>query len=319
MDHQMQFSFKKILFFLVTLVLTSQCFAQSIDAEKLLKHIEYLSSDQLAGRKPLSEGNLKAREYILDEITSVSNVQALYPDFIQRFSFVNRRENRTYEDAANLVAFIPGSNSRKVIVVTAHYDHVGIGRPDAKGDSIFNGADDNASGTAALLVLAEYFSKNRPQHCMMFVALDAEEMGLQGAKALVDDFPYPLEQILLNVNLDMLSRSDKNELYASGTYHNPQFKAILEQASSGSDPVLRLGHDIPGTGKEDWTKSSDHGAFFEKKVPHLYFGVEDHIDYHKPSDEFENINPAFYIKAVNLVLTCILKLDSELMEESSGK
>jgi Zn-dependent M28 family amino/carboxypeptidase len=154
---------------------------------------------------------------------------------------------------------------------------------------------------------------------MMFVALDAEEMGLQGAKALLNDFPYPLEQILLNVNLDMLSRSDKNELYVSGTYHHPQFKPILEKASQGSDPILQLGHDVPGTGREDWTKSSDHGAFFDKKIPHLYFGVEDHIDYHKPSDEFESIQPEFYIKAVDLVLKCILSLDSKLIEEGKNK
>ncbi|MFN3998779.1 M28 family peptidase [Algoriphagus sp.] len=305
---------KKIIFLLLCSIYSSLSFSQSIDSKKLLKHIEYLSSDELAGRKPLSEGSLAARKYILDELTGYENVEALYPDFIQFFSFTNHLKK--YEDAANLVAFIPGSSSRKVIVVTAHYDHVGTGRADANGDSIYNGADDNASGTAALMVLAEYFSKNRPLHSMMFVALDAEEMGLRGAKALVDDFPYPLEQILLNVNMDMLSRSDKNELYASGTYHNPQFRPILERASAGSNPILKLGHDVPGTGREDWTKSSDHGAFFDKKIPHLYFGVEDHVDYHKPSDEFKNIQPEFYINAVNLVLKCVLALDKDLYNEN---
>ncbi|WP_332912002.1 M28 family peptidase [Algoriphagus boritolerans] len=241
---------------------SSLSFSQNIDSEKLLTHIEFLSSDELAGRKPLSQGSFAARKYILDELTSYPTVEALYPDFIQLFSFLSGRDLKKYEDAANLVGFIPGSRSRKVIVVTAHYDHVGTGRPNAAGDSIFNGADDNASGTAALLTLAEYFSKNRPIHSMMFVALDAEEMGLRGAKALVNDFPYPLEQILLNVNMDMLSRSDKNELYASGTSHNPQFRPILEKVAAGSNPKLLLGHDTPGSGREDWTKSSDHGAFF---------------------------------------------------------
>lgn len=264
----------------------------------------------------MSEGSFAARKYILQEFTSHPTVEALYPDFTQLFSFVSGRDLKKYEDAANLVAFIPGKSSRKVIVVTAHYDHVGTGRPNAAGDSIFNGADDNASGTAALLTLVEYFSKNRPIHSMMFVALDAEEMGLRGAKALVDDFPYPLEQILLNVNMDMLSRSDKNELYASGTYHNPKFRPILEKASVGSNPQLMIGHDVPGTGREDWTKSSDHGAFFDKKIPHLYFGVEDHKDYHKPSDEFENIQPKFYVNAVNLILKCVLALDENLYNES---
>jgi hypothetical protein len=315
MDHQIQFQFKNILFFILCYFYSNISNGQNVDVNKLLKHIEYLSSDELAGRKPLSEGSLAARKYILHEVTGYENVQALYPDFMQLFSFKGR-DLKKYEDAANLVFFIPGSNSRKVIVITAHYDHVGTGRPNADGDSIFNGADDNASGTAAMMTLAEYFSKNRPLHSMMFVALDAEELGLKGAKALVADFPYPLEQIVLNVNMDMLSRSDKNELFASGSYHYPQFKPILEKASAGSNPKLVLGHDTPGSGREDWTKSSDHGAFFEKKIPHLYFGVEDHKDYHKPSDEFKNIQPEFYNKAVNLVLKCILALDKGLFIEN---
>lgn len=310
----MHFNFSKILFLFIGSLISTFSYCQSINSEELLKHIEFLSSDDLAGRKPLSAGSMEARKYILDELSGLDNVEALYPDFIQTFSFTGRNKTK-YEDAANLVAFIPGSSSRKVIVVTAHYDHVGIGKPNAAGDSIYNGADDNASGTAAMLALADYFSKNRPLHSMMFVALDAEEMGLRGAKALVADFPYPLNQILLNVNMDMLSRSDKNELYASGTYHNPQFKPILERAAAGSSPTLKLGHDLPGTGSDDWTNSSDHGAFFAEKVPHLYFGVEDHEDYHKPSDEFKNIQPEFYINVVNLVLKCILALDQELSDQ----
>lgn len=310
----MNIPYHKLITLILVHFISFGSFAQEINSEKLINHLKYLSSDELAGRKPLSEGSLKARKYILDELTGLNLVEPLYPDFLQKFSFTNQREQKTYDDAANIVAFIPGSKSKKVIVVTAHYDHVGTGRANSVGDSIYNGADDNASGTAALLVLAEYFSKNRPQHGIMFVALDAEEMGLRGARALVSDFPYPLEQIQLNLNMDMLSRSDKNELYVSGTHYYPQFKTILEPIAKGSTPKLLFGHDIPDSGRDDWTRSSDHGAFFEKKVPHLYFGVEDHVDYHKPSDEFENIQPQFYINAVNLVLKSLLALDKALLE-----
>jgi Zn-dependent M28 family amino/carboxypeptidase len=304
----------KLITLILVLGIQVSSFGQEIDSKKLIRHLEYLASDELAGRKPMSEGSIKAQKYILKELTNLKLVEPLYPDFIQRFSFSNQREQKTYDNAANLVAFIPGKQSKKVIVVTAHYDHVGIGKPDAVGDSIYNGADDNASGTAALLVLAEYFSKNRPQHGMMFVALDAEEMGLRGARALVSDFPYPLDQIQLNLNMDMLSRSDKNELYVSGTHYYPRFKSILEKVAAGASPSLLFGHDVPGTGREDWTKSSDHGAFFEKNVPHLYFGVEDHVDYHRPSDEVKNIQPQFYINAVNLVLKSLLALDQDLLK-----
>jgi Zn-dependent M28 family amino/carboxypeptidase len=257
-----------------------------------------------------------AQKYLLKELTTLKLVEPLYPEFIQKFSFEDRRTKKMLVDAANIVAFIPGKVSKKVIVVTAHYDHVGIGRPNAAGDSIYNGTDDNASGTAALLVLAEYFSKNRPQHGMLFAALDAEEMGLQGAKALVNDFPYPLDQILLNVNMDMLSRSEAKEVFVSGTSYYPQFKTILEKIPSETGSVLRFGHDIPGTGADDWTRSSDHGAFFEKKVPHLYFGVEDHVDYHQPSDSFSGIHPDFYEATVRLILKSLLALDAGLLEKN---
>ncbi len=290
-------------------------FAQEIDGNKLLRHLEYLSSDTLEGRKPLSKGSTMAQNYLLMELSSLPLVAPLYPDFIQPFSFEDRRSKKMVVDARNIVAFIPGSTSKKVIVVTAHYDHVGIGKPDSSGDSIYNGADDNASGTAALLELAAYFSKNRPEHGMLFAALDAEEMGLQGAKALVNDFPYPLEQIVLNVNMDMLSRSESKEVFVSGTHYYPEFKSILEKIPQGTGSTLRFGHDIPGTGAEDWTRSSDHGAFFEKKVPYLFFGVEDHVDYHQPSDSFEKIHPEFYKSTVELILKSLLALDHQLLKK----
>lgn len=311
----MTFLQRKLLTIILVLASFTGTIAQEIDGKKLLGHLKYLSSDALQGRSPLSEGSNMAQKYILNELTGLENVAALYPDFIQKFSFENRRTKKMLVDAANIVAFIPGESSKKVIVVTAHYDHVGIGKPNSAGDSIYNGADDNASGTAALLVLAEYFSKNLPQHGMLFAALDAEEMGLQGAKALVNDFPYPLEQIQLNVNLDMLSRSDAKEVYVSGTHHYPQFKSILKKVPVEADSNLKFGHDIPGTGAEDWTRSSDHGAFFEKKVPHLYFGVEDHEDYHKPSDSYAGIHPAFYQATVRLILKSLLALDTALLEK----
>lgn len=287
--------------------------AQSLDKEKLLLHLEYLASDELEGRETLSDGNKEAQKYLVNYFSTLG-LETQYLDFQQKFTFENRRKKKTYEDAINVVGFIGGKSSRKLIVITAHYDHVGKGKSHS-GDSIYNGADDNASGTATLLALAEYFSKNRPEHSMIFAALDAEEMGLQGAKALVLDFPFPLDQILVNVNMDMVSRNDDGEIYASGTHQNPNLKPILERATNGLTPKLMFGHDLPNTGTDNWTQSSDHGAFYEKGVPHIYFGVEDHKDYHKPSDEFKNIQPEFFFNAANLILKSILALDWELPKE----
>lgn len=304
---------------LITLILVigtySFSFAQEIDSVRLLQHVERLASDNWSGRRPHRDGHLQAQNYVLQELSSLEGVQPLFPEYVQHFNFFHTREQKNYDQVANIVAFVPGKSSKKVIVITAHYDHVGIGRPNSEGDSIYNGADDNASGTAALLELARYFSKNQPQHGMVFAAVDAEEMGLRGAKALVENFPLPLDQILLNVNMDMLSRSDAKEVYASGTYYHPVFKRILETLPTQIHSQLKFGHDIPGTGSEDWTRSSDHGAFFEKKIPHLYFGVEDHEDYHTPRDEFKRIHPQFYLGTVYLILDAIRALDRELLDE----
>src|SRR5690606_30247073 len=189
--------------------------------------------------------------------------------------------------------------------ITAHYDHLGT----TEDGLIFNGADDNASGTAALLAIAEYFSRHKPKASMIFAALDAEEMGLQGARALVRDFPFPLEDVLVTINLDMISRSEGNEWYAARALHYPQLKSAVDRASKSSKVRLIFGHDEPGTGSDDWTTASDHAAFHEKGIPFVYFGVEDHPDYHKPSDIFHHIDQDFYYEAVRLITRCVDELD----------
>lgn len=297
----------KIILFILVLSLPSLSKAQKINYEQLIADIQYLSSDELEGRKPMSEGNLKAQKFIKERFEKLG-LSSQYDDFTQTFSFTNKREGKTYDKASNIVGFIPGSESDKIIVVMGHYDHIG-----RNGDDIFNGADDNASGTVAMMALAEYFSKNRPKHSMMFVALDAEEMGLQGARALVEDFPFPIDQVKLNINMDMVSRNDLNELYAVGTHHYPFLKPSLEKASVGSTPKLMFGHDVPGSGRDDWSNASDHAQFHQKKVPFIYFGVEDHNDYHTPRDTFENIQPEFFKGAVVLILNCLITLDTDLL------
>lgn len=282
--------------------------AQKIDQSKLLKDIEYLSSDELGGRKPLSEGSLKARKYIQERFRELG-LKSQYPDFIQYFDFRNNREGKLYENAANIVGFVGGKETEKLIVIMAHYDHIGM-----NGEEIFNGADDNASGTGGVLAIAEYFSKNRPNHSMMFVALDAEEMGHQGAKALVNDFPFPINQTILNINMDMISRNIDSEIYAVGTYHYPQLKPTIEKVAEGRFPKLLFGHDVPGQ-KADWTNASDHSQFHKNGIPFIYFGVEDHEDYHKVTDTFERIQPEFYIGTVELILDIIIAFDRNLNKE----
>ena len=107
--------------------------------------------------------------------------------------------------------------------------------------------------------------------------------------------------------MDMISRSEKNELYAVGTFHYPLLKAHV--TTTNPDIKILFGHDEPVTGKDDWTNLSDQAAFHAKKIPFLYFGVEDHADYHKPTDDFKNIDKEFYQNAVGAILEVVKNID----------
>jgi len=280
-----------------------------IDAERMVDDLRFLASDELAGRRVGTQGNARAREYILAAFREIG-LEPIGDGYTWEFTFVGRRDSVEYR-GTNVVGMIRGTeHPERYIVLTAHFDHVGIGRPDEAGDSIYNGADDNASGTAALLALARYFREHRPAHSIVFAALDAEEMGLQGARAFVRTPPIPLDAVVINVNMDMVGRNDAGELYVAGTYHYPFLKPVVERIAERAPVRLLMGHDSPDLPPgQDWTSASDHGAFHAAGIPFLYFGVEDHEDYHRPSDEFDGIQPDFYAAAVRTVLATVLELD----------
>jgi hypothetical protein len=288
-----------------------------VDAVRMLADLEFLASDALLGRRTDTPGNAEAREYLVAGFQGVG-LQPLGDSYTHDFSFTGRRDSVTYH-GANVVGYLKGTREpNRYIVVTAHYDHIGVGRPNEQGDSIYNGADDNAAGAAALIALAGYLREHPSAHSVIFVAFDAEEMGLQGARAFVANPPVPLDAIAINLNMDMISRNDQNELYAVGTHHYPFLKPYVERVAARSGIELLMGHDSGAVRSEDWTSASDHGAFHAQGIPFLYFGVEDHEDYHQPGDEFERIHPEFYGMAVETVLEMLLELDASLPTRPVG-
>lgn len=276
------------------------------DATRLLRDIETLSADDMEGRSAERPVMAKARDYVEQRFRE-SGLQPMGNTFRHDFEIKTRGSDEVLK-GVNFVGLVKGKKAAdKYIVVTAHYDHVGIN----KGE-IYNGADDNASGTAALFAIASYFKKHRPEYSLIFAAFDAEEKGLMGSRHFVANLPVKKESILLNINMDMISRNDKGELYAVGTYHYPQFKPVLEATAKKSKVKLLLGHDRPELGRDDWTSQSDHAAFHREKIPFIYFGVEDHKDYHRPTDDFANIQPEFYVRAVETVIESLKEFDKTL-------
>jgi len=288
----------------------------SRDSTRILHDLEVLSHDSLEGRRTGEAGGVLAQAYIQARFEE-AGLSAPPAGFHQPFEFTGRRDTTQVTRGANIVGFIPGTDpTLGAIVLTAHFDHLGIRAPrpgtpaEAANDSIFNGADDNASGTVAVISMARYFAQHPPRHTMVFAAVDAEEMGLRGSRALVES-GWP-EEMVLNVNLDMLARSD-SLLFAAGPFHYPQLRPILESVRQRPPVVLAFGHDQPGVeGVQDWTRSSDHAPFHNLGIPFVYFGVEDHPDYHRATDEYDRIDPDFLLNSVRTVLASVIALDQGL-------
>ena len=269
------------------------------DEDQLLNRLEILSSDKFEGRKTGEKGNDSARAYIIKQFKNL-NVSGFNGKYEQPFSFESRGKKF---NANNILVEIKGTQfPEKYIVISAHHDHLGV-----SGNKIYNGADDDASGVAALISFAEYFTKNPPKHSILLAAFDAEELGLRGAKHFVATFDT--SKILLNLNMDMISRSAKDELYVVGARYNKQLKVLIDTFKNPTTSKLLQGHD--GTdGKQDWTTSSDHGPFHKVNIPFLYFGNEDHDAYHKPTDEFAAITPQFYKNSVHVILSVLEAIDA---------
>jgi Zn-dependent M28 family amino/carboxypeptidase len=297
----------KKIFLLVLVCFQLSVFGQQLFDEKvLINNLKFLSSDSLEGRRVGSGGSAKARTFIKNEFKRLK-LEPLGDTYELPFEFAVRTGK---QNGTNLAGVIKGTTQpNQYLVISAHYDHVGI-----KNERIYNGADDNASGTSALFVLVEYFQKSKPQHSILVVAFDAEEMGLQGAREFVKTPPVPINQILANINMDMIARADNNELVACGTFFYPQLKPFIEKAGSQDKIKFKFGHDDPENfkGKDNWTYSSDHGPFHTAKIPFVYFGVADHADYHQPSDDFEKIDPATYISCVKLIVKAAVEIDKGL-------
>lgn len=322
----------KLLFVVAFLIILGGCKEPKfidIDSQKLLETVKTLSDDSFQGRAFSKPGSKKAQQYIIDKFTELGLQPAVNNNYLQEFSRTFKGKNRhevfpmtkpkpledysnvpdTTATGANVIAMLKGKTN-KDLVITAHYDHLGV-----RGERIYNGADDNASGTAALFTIAEYFKKNPTKHNLIFAAVDAEEIGSLGAEYFLNNY-VGKSNINININLDMLAHSDYDpELFACGLYHHPDLRDPLEDIYSEKIMFL-FGHDDPENKEQsDWTFSSDHRVFHREKIPFIYFGVPDHKDYHRHTDTYGTINEEFYIEAVKIVIQAIENLDEHLIED----
>ena len=289
--------------------------SELIDSAQLLRDLQVLSADDMQGRQVGTPGGEKARAYVMRRFKE-SGIQPFGDAYTHPFPFVGRGGNQTERTGVNVVGVVNGKQpERRYIVLTAHYDHIGV-----RDGQVFNGADDNASGTAALIAIGKYFSGRPLDNALIVAAFDGEESGRLGANAFLKTPPVPVTSMVINVNLDMIGRDPEDKLYAVGTYAYPFLKPYLERVAATAPVKLLLGHDDPKrTDVEDWTRSSDHFAFHQQKIPFVYLGVEDFGQHHKATDDYETMSHDFYVRAVETAIRVIQEFDANLDAISKGR
>jgi len=256
---------------------------ESVTAEGVFKHVAELSSDSYEGREAGSAGCDKAAGYLETRLKEWKLAPAgPKGSYFQPFK-VGGKATR------NVLGVILGSDpalKKEFVLIGAHYDHIGLSRGGA--DSVNNGADDNASGTAAALEIARAFAslKERPARSLLFGWWSAEEKGLLGSKFFVDNPTVDLKSIVACLNMDMVGRNAEDSIDIEGTGCSPDLKALFERINERKI-FAKLNFE-----QEKVLNDTDHFWFYKSGIPAVEFFSGYHADYHKPGDEAEKITKA---------------------------
>jgi hypothetical protein len=297
-------------FVLSTALATSSQDTLSPPARRVLADVRYLAADAREGRGVGTKGLDDAARYVADAFRQAGLEPAEDHSFFQRFTIpadapAVMHTNLGGTKVENVVALIPGQEPARrgeLVVVGAHYDHLGLGGygaldPDSTG-RVHHGADDNASGTAALVEIARRLAPRRPPRTVVFIAFSGEELGDLGSAYFVKHpLVEPIDSVYAMINLDMVGRLRGGRLLVLGAATAQEFPTLLDSlnrtdaattdgSSSGSKAVARF--DLQASG--DGWGPSDHASFFAAKRPVLHFFTDLHEDYHRSTDVWQKIN-----------------------------
>ncbi len=289
-------------------------YAETIKVEDLEKHLIILSSDSMEGRETGKKGQKMAADYIMNHFKNTGIPPYKKKSYYQKFKVKNGRHmckcddcdtdflkkmlgKNKYIKGENVLGFIEGTDLKEeLIIITAHYDHLG-----KHEDKIFNGADDDGSGTAATLEIAEAFMSakkegNGPRRSVLIMPVSGEEKGLLGSKYYTDHPIYPLENTVANLNIDMIGRVD--DWHETGDYVyligadrlSQELHDISEQTN---DQYIGLELDYTFNTEDDPNRyyyRSDHYNFAKNNIPVIFYFNGVHEDYHKVTDTVEKID-----------------------------
>ncbi|MBP6759784.1 MAG: M28 family peptidase [Flavobacterium sp.] len=281
-------------------VVSPTAYINTITAEDLKTHLYIVASDEMEGRQTGSAGQKKAGEYLINQykLNKVTFPKGA-TDYFQKVpaAFLNAKKNENLPDSENIWAYIEGSEKpNEVIVISAHYDHIGI-----ENGEIYNGADDDGSGTVALLEIAQAFSKAKkeghgPKRSILFLHVTGEEHGLLGSRFYSENPLFPLANTIADINIDMIGRHDEfhndssNYVYLIGSdYLSTDLYNICEAANKN---YVNLFIDYKFNDRKDPNRfyyRSDHYNFAKNGIPSVFLFNGVHADYHKATDEVDKI------------------------------
>ncbi|WP_326983352.1 M28 family metallopeptidase [Chryseobacterium sp. MYb264] len=284
---------------------------KEIKADDLKKNLYVIASDEMEGRDTGSPGQKKAGEYM---INYYKNLGISYPKALGSYyqkvpaDFMKKRGGGNLPDSENILAFIEGSEKpNEIVVVSAHYDHVGT-----KNGVVYNGADDDGSGTVAVMEIAKAFQSAKkagkgPKRSILFLHVTGEEHGLFGSEFYTDNPVFPLANTVVDLNIDMIGRDDpenrgKQYVYVIGSEMlSSELKVINEAANKKTNNLeLNYKYDDPKDPEQLYYRS-DHYNFAKNNVPVAFFFDGIHEDYHKPTDDVEKIDYPLLQKRTQLV------------------
>lgn len=275
-------------------------YLSSISNQSLLTNLTVIASDEMEGRETGSEGQKKAGRYIIDFYKKKGiGFPKGATDYYQHIpaAYLNAKYNENLNDSENIWAFIEGSEKpEEIVVLSAHYDHIGIKRGE-----VYNGADDDGSGTVALMEIAAAFQKAKkeghdPKRSVLILHVTGEEHGLHGSRFYTENPLFPLANTVADVNIDMIGRRDKfhqdsnNYIYLIGSdYLSTDLYNVCEAVNKKNN-FLALDYkynDIKDPNR--FYYRSDHYNFAKKGIPVVFLYSGEHEDYHKATDEVSKI------------------------------
>lgn len=291
---------------------------QQIKLEDLKKNLYVIAADDMEGRDTGSPGQKKAGEYM---INYYKNIGVSFPKTLGSYyqkvpsEYMKRRGGVGLPDSENILAFIEGSEKpEEVVVVSAHYDHVGT-----QNGVVYNGADDDGSGTVAVMEIAKAFQSakkagNGPKRSILFLHVTGEEHGLFGSEYYSDNPVFPLANTVVDLNIDMIGRDDpenrgKNYVYVIGSEMLSSELKVINEAANKSTVNLELNYkyDDPKDPQRLYYRS-DHYNFAKNNIPVAFFFDGIHEDYHKPTDDVEKIDYSMLQKRTQLVFATAWEL-----------